>query len=76
MEICHSLFFESDLCIKIRVSTQLHPHGCVGHCYFLDLNNSASILVIRAKRQKEGIPAVFTPGCNALIIITLFVGYA
>jgi|GEM_PF-3302238 len=21
-----------------RVFSQLHPHGCVGHCYFLDLS--------------------------------------
>jgi len=34
-----------------RVSTQLHPHCCVGHCHFLDMNHSASILEIRARSR-------------------------
>jgi len=33
------------------VFTQLHPHGCVWHCYFLDMNNSASILVINSGKS-------------------------
>jgi len=32
-----------------RVSTQLHPHDCVGHGYFLDMNHFAASLVIRVK---------------------------
>gem|GEM_PF-3850680 len=32
------------------VSTQLHPHGCVGHCYFLDMNHStAPLVMVRAR---------------------------
>jgi hypothetical protein len=35
-----------------RVFTQLYRHGCVWHCYFLDLNNCAAILVMRAKEKR------------------------
>jgi|GEM_PF-5021847 len=43
-----------------RVFAHLHPHGCVWHCYFLDMNHSAATLVIRANARKNSVLRQFT----------------